>query len=110
MKTADRAAYRMLTPGTYYWTLPSGTYLVDPTGTYQLTRPTSSYPAPNPATTDPTAGLSACPGLGFEARCARTSTSGDSREPQANRNHPSSSSRPQFREHPKPPRADAGPG
>jgi hypothetical protein len=39
MKTADRATYRMLTPGTYYWTLPSGTYLVDPTGTYQLTGP-----------------------------------------------------------------------
>ncbi|WP_183099959.1 HNH endonuclease signature motif containing protein [Nocardioides pelophilus] len=37
MKTAGRASYRMLTPGTYYWTLPSGTYLVDPTGTYDLT-------------------------------------------------------------------------
>jgi hypothetical protein len=29
----------MLTPGTYHWTLPSGTYLVDPTGTHQLTGP-----------------------------------------------------------------------
>ena len=37
MKTADTASYRMLHPGTYYWTLPSGTYLVDPTGTYCLT-------------------------------------------------------------------------
>ena len=37
MKTAGRASYRTLTPGTYYWTLPSGTYLVDPTGTFQLT-------------------------------------------------------------------------
>ncbi len=37
MKTANRASYRMLHPGTYHWTLPSGTYLVDPTGTYQLT-------------------------------------------------------------------------
>ena len=31
----------MLKPGTYHWTLPSGTYLVDPTGTYQLTGPPS---------------------------------------------------------------------
>ena len=37
MKTAGRAHYRMLRPGTYHWTLPSGTYLVDPTGTHQLT-------------------------------------------------------------------------
>jgi hypothetical protein len=37
MKTAGRATYRVLHPGTYYWTLPSGTYLVDPTGTYDLT-------------------------------------------------------------------------
>ncbi|PWN03165.1 DUF222 domain-containing protein [Nocardioides silvaticus] len=37
MKTADRASYRMLHPGTYHWTLDSGTYLVDPTGTHQLT-------------------------------------------------------------------------
>jgi hypothetical protein len=36
MKTAGRAHYRMLTPGTYHWTLPSGTYLVDPTGTHHL--------------------------------------------------------------------------
>jgi len=36
MKTAGRAHYRMLTPGTYLWTLPSGTYLVDPTGTHDL--------------------------------------------------------------------------
>jgi hypothetical protein len=46
----------MLRSGTYQWTLPSGTYLVDPTGTHQFTgstpaaRPTSSYPAPHPAT------------------------------------------------------------
>jgi hypothetical protein len=39
MKTAGRATYRVLHPGTYYWTLPSGTYLVDPTGTYDLTGP-----------------------------------------------------------------------
>ncbi|PWN04602.1 DUF222 domain-containing protein [Nocardioides silvaticus] len=37
MKTAGRAAYRMLHPGTYVWTLDSGTYLVDPTGTHRLT-------------------------------------------------------------------------
>lgn len=37
LKTADQAHYRMLHPGTFYWTLESGTYLVDPTGTYQLT-------------------------------------------------------------------------
>ncbi|WP_183099240.1 HNH endonuclease signature motif containing protein [Nocardioides pelophilus] len=39
MKTAGRAHYRMLRPGTYYWTLPSGTYLVDPAGTYHLAPP-----------------------------------------------------------------------
>ena len=39
MKTADRAAYRILSPGSYYWTLPSGSYLVDPTGTHQLHPP-----------------------------------------------------------------------
>ncbi len=55
LKTAGQASYRMLTPGTYHWTLPSGTYLVDPTGTHPLTgsrqtRRTSSYPAPHPAT------------------------------------------------------------
>jgi len=37
MKTARHATYRMLRLGTYLWTLPSGTYLVDPTGTYDLT-------------------------------------------------------------------------
>ncbi|PWN00850.1 hypothetical protein DJ010_21185 [Nocardioides silvaticus] len=37
MKTAGRAAYRVLHPGTYHWTLESGTYLVDPTGTHRLT-------------------------------------------------------------------------
>ena len=37
MKTAGKTSYRMLTPGTYHWTLPSGTYLVDPTGTHPLT-------------------------------------------------------------------------
>ncbi len=36
--------YRMLTPGTYHWTLPSGTYLVDPTGTHQLTGSTAPDP------------------------------------------------------------------
>ncbi len=36
LKTSGRASYRMLTPGTYHWTLPSGTYLVDPTGTHNL--------------------------------------------------------------------------
>ena len=51
MKTAGRAHYRMLRPGTIHWTLPSGTYLVDPTGTYALTfrpPPTSSLPSPEP--------------------------------------------------------------
>ena len=38
LKTAGRASYRMLTPGTYHWTLPSGTYLVDPTGTHATLR------------------------------------------------------------------------
>ncbi len=36
MKTANRATYRMLKAGTYHWTLPSGSYLVDPTGTHDL--------------------------------------------------------------------------
>jgi hypothetical protein len=44
MKTAGRAHYRVLHPGTYYWTLASGTYLVDATGTYQLTGPTPPRP------------------------------------------------------------------
>ena len=44
MKTAGRAHYRILHPGTYYWTLPSGTYLVDATGTYQLTGSTPPRP------------------------------------------------------------------
>ena len=44
MKTAGKASYRMLKPGTYHWTLPSGTYLVDPTGTYQLTGSTPPDP------------------------------------------------------------------
>jgi hypothetical protein len=44
LKTAGRAHYRILHPGTYYWTLPSGTYLVDATGTYQLTGSTPSDP------------------------------------------------------------------
>jgi hypothetical protein len=43
MKTAGRAQVRVLHPGTLLWTLPSGTYLVDPTGTYDLT------PTPNSA-------------------------------------------------------------
>jgi hypothetical protein len=37
LTTAGRAHYQMLRSGTYQWTLPSGTYLVDPAGTYQLT-------------------------------------------------------------------------
>src|SRR5688572_26787175 len=41
LKTVNRASYRMLSPGTYHWTLPSGSYLVDPTGTYQLTGSTA---------------------------------------------------------------------
>jgi hypothetical protein len=36
-KTSGRVSYRMLHPGTYLWTTPSGSYLVDPTGTYPLT-------------------------------------------------------------------------
>ncbi len=44
LKTAGHASYRMLNPGTYHWTLPSGTYLVDPTGTHQLTGPTAPDP------------------------------------------------------------------
>ena len=44
LKTAGKASYRMLTPGTYHWTLPSGTYLVDPTGTHQLTGSTTPDP------------------------------------------------------------------
>jgi hypothetical protein len=35
-KTSGQIGYRVLTPGTYLWTLPSGTYLVDPTGTHDL--------------------------------------------------------------------------
>jgi hypothetical protein len=46
-KTAGGARYRMLHPGTYHWTLPSGTYLVDPTGTYQLTGPTPPAQPPD---------------------------------------------------------------
>jgi len=53
MKTAGRAHYQMLTPGTYLWTLPSGTYLVDPTGTHHLTtsqaRPTDPASPGDPA-------------------------------------------------------------
>jgi hypothetical protein len=45
MKTAGHATCRVLHPGTYLWTLRSGTYLVDPTGTYDLTA--------TPGTTDP---------------------------------------------------------
>ena len=36
MKTAGHAHYRMLTPGTYLWTIGSRQYLVDPTGTHDL--------------------------------------------------------------------------
>ena len=40
-----RAHYRMLSPGTHQWTLPSGTYLVDPTGTHApILRTSSSQP------------------------------------------------------------------
>ncbi|RHW27413.1 HNH endonuclease [Nocardioides immobilis] len=44
-KTSGLATCRVLSPGTYLWTLPSGLYLVDPTGTYDLT--------PRPGTTQP---------------------------------------------------------
>ena len=44
LKTAGHASYRMLNPGTYHWTLPTGTYLVDPTGTHPLTRLTAPDP------------------------------------------------------------------
>jgi len=37
MKTASRATYRMLTPGTYLWTIGRRQWLVDPTGTHDLT-------------------------------------------------------------------------
>ena len=36
MKTADRASYRVLKPGTYLWTIGTRQYLVDPTGTHDL--------------------------------------------------------------------------
>ncbi|WP_183095460.1 HNH endonuclease signature motif containing protein [Nocardioides stalactiti] len=36
LKTANRARYRMLTPGTYLWTTTVGSWLVDPTGTHDL--------------------------------------------------------------------------
>ncbi|WP_188111369.1 HNH endonuclease signature motif containing protein, partial [Nocardioides antri] len=36
LKTAGRMTYRMLTPGTYLWTGPTGQWLVDPTGTHDL--------------------------------------------------------------------------
>ncbi|WP_182481488.1 hypothetical protein, partial [Nocardioides immobilis] len=44
--TSGLATCRILSPGTYLWTLPSGLYLVDPTGTYDLT--------PRPGATQPT--------------------------------------------------------
>ncbi|WP_183095393.1 HNH endonuclease signature motif containing protein [Nocardioides stalactiti] len=44
LKTANRARYRMLTPGTYLWTLPSGQYLVDPTGTFGIDAPAAVPP------------------------------------------------------------------
>ena len=36
MKTANRATYRMIKPGTYLWTIGSRRYLVDSTGTHDL--------------------------------------------------------------------------
>ncbi|MEZ0578610.1 hypothetical protein [Nocardioides sp. MH1] len=45
MKTAHHATYQVLHPGTYHWTLPTSSYLVDPTGTHPLTT--------HPHTTDP---------------------------------------------------------
>ncbi len=53
MKTAGHAPYRMLTPGTYLWTIGSRQYLVDPTGTHDLS-------APQPRTPPPPAGPLAC--------------------------------------------------
>ncbi len=45
LKTARTMTYRMLTPGTYYWTGPAGTWLVDPTATHDLTlRPAQEPP------------------------------------------------------------------
>jgi hypothetical protein len=35
--TSRRVSYRTRHPGTYHWTTPNGSYLVDPTGTYPLT-------------------------------------------------------------------------
>ncbi len=34
MKTAGKAGYRILAPGTYLWTIGTRRYLVDPTGTH----------------------------------------------------------------------------
>ncbi len=36
MKTAGKASYRTLSPGTYLWTIGTRRYLVDPTGTHDL--------------------------------------------------------------------------
>ncbi len=36
MKTAGKAGYRILAPGTYLWTIGTRRYLVDPTGTHDL--------------------------------------------------------------------------
>ncbi|RHW26598.1 hypothetical protein D0Z08_12565 [Nocardioides immobilis] len=110
-KTSGLATCRILSPGTYLWTLPSGLYLVDPTGTYDLTpdpappsrpsrrptrpiHPTSSHRAPHPRHLVPPAGISARSRGGFEApRCVRrTSTTA---RPAADRDHPPYLPRPQ---------------
>ena len=45
LKTAGIMTCRILSPGTYYWTGPTGTWLVDPTGTHDLTtRPATEPP------------------------------------------------------------------
>ena len=119
MKTAGNATYRMLHPGTYHWTLPSGTYLVDPTGTYPLTgstppdcptRPRSSYPAPNPAA----GGAIGMPKRWQGSRDGRQSDLLDQRqrgrEPHADRNHSSASRDRNHSEHLKQRRTRAGPG
>jgi len=69
MKTAGRASYRMLKPGTYYWTLPSATYLVDPHRHLPTHRDSNVRPARGIATQPPnpaSAGPSLCAQLAAE--------------------------------------------
>ena len=47
-KTSGRGTYRMIRPGTYHWTLPTGQWLVDPTGTHDLTTPPVTAPDNQP--------------------------------------------------------------